>query len=131
MRAKGAGNCLCGRLSAPLAAVILEDLNAKELALPPLLQYLEHAIDGIAGSYAREYMHASRQEIGVVEHPAAQMRRTRTKRRGGMPMAAPSGMSATTVADGLRITAEKKKSTSPKRSGVDSAMVLKSDTNWS
>ena len=81
VRAKGAGNCLCGRLSAPLAAVILEDLNAKELALPPLLQYLEHAIDGIAGSYAREYMHASRQEIGVVEHPAAQMRRTRTVER--------------------------------------------------
>ena len=89
VRPKGAGNCLCGRLPAPLAAVILEDLNAKELALPPLLQYLEHAVDGIAGSYARKYMHASRQEIGVVEHPAAQMRCARTVERTAANLCAP------------------------------------------
>ena len=107
----------------------------------------DEAVDSIAGGNAGQNVDEPRNQIGVVEHPAAEMRRAgaveRTasdlraagdqevaaacriegyEKKGGMPIAAPRGIRATTVADGLRMTAEKRKSTTPKRSGVDSAI---------
>ena len=51
-----------------------------------------------------------------------------TKRPAGIPMETPSGIKAAVVAEGLRITAEKQKSTTPKSIGVDCAMSVKSST---
>ena len=79
---------------------------------------VDHVLTEVCGTGAVKSCTADLSPPGMMKSPHVAGNKA-TNNPAGIPIETPSGMSAAVVAEGLKITAEKQKSTIPKCIGAD------------